>query len=983
MSFSKIILILQENYVVIMKFRIIIFLFTLISMFPVFVAGSNIDSLEQVLAQSKGNFRFELLITLSKKYWHTNPDKSIEYCNEALSISEKENDNEKNARALNRIGNGYYFKNEFEKAISYYENSLELSNEINYYKGVARASNNMGLIYQMLGDYEKSIEYYYISLKSENKIGDKYGIADSYNNLANVYYRLEDYDKALEIYFKNLKVFTELNAKPGILSCYTNIGSVYSETGDYDKAEEFLIKAYDLSLDIENVDMQAANINNLGKVYYERKEYSKAVDYYYKALKITEEIDDKWSYANTLQNIGLVYIEQGKLNSAFNCFRKALAISQKLGLKSITMILYSDISDYYERVGDFKNALKYHKLYSEANDSIYNDETRSKIAEIESKYQFHHNEQQLKLYEKENEVQSLQIKTQRYVIYSVVSFSILILVLVILFYYRSHINKKARQVLEEKNTKITEQKILLEKAVSELRESEEKQKSLISNILDGIFIIQNNRLLYVNEAGEQISGYSFYDLQELKFQDIVHPDDQALVVNNHRRRLRGEKVPNSYQFRLIHKNGNIVNVLISAGAISYHGQKAILGTLKDITNQKKYEDALILEKKQAEQATQSKSMFLAGMSHEIRNHLNSIIGIADVLKETKLTDEQMEYLNIIDVSGNNLLNIINEILDFSKIESGHVILEKEEFSISKVVKDVISLHEINTKKTNLYLKADISKEINDIVIGDPVRVSQVLINLVSNALKFTDNGGITIKIVPVTRQKSGKAKNDIALKFMVIDTGIGISKDSQNKLFKPFSQTHAAVERKKGGTGLGLVISMHLVEMMKGKIGIVSDVGKGSTFWFTAKFQVSDAQLLKGEPGAKEILTKDRTKILLVEDNVLNQHLTTNILTKGGYKTDVAENGKVGLDLYKKNIYNIVLMDIQMPVMDGIEATRMIRKFENTVAGNDRRAKIVAVTAHTKEGEKQRLFEAGMDLYLSKPFKASDLIDLIKKIEDS
>ncbi len=966
-----------------MRLRFIIFLFVLLTVSFISFAGSEIDSLEQVLKQANGEDKFELLITLSKKYWYVNPDKSIEYCNQALSIAKKENNREKIARAYNRIGNGYYFKSENEKAISYYEKSLKLSDEIGYYKGVARASNNMGLIYQMLGDFQKGIEYYYISLKNENKIGDKFGIANSYNNLANVYYRLGDYDKALDLYLKNLKVYNELNAKPGILSCYTNIGSVYSDKEMFDKAEEYLIKAYDLSVELNDLNLQAANINNLGKVYFKRKEYRKALDFYYRALKIVKKMDDKWSYSNTLQNIGLVYMAQGRLNSAFNSFRKALSVSKKYGLKSLTMDLYESISDYYERVGDFKNALKYHKLYSEVNDSIYNEDTRSRIAEIENKYQFQSKEQQLKLYEKENEVQSLQIQKQKYIIYSVISFSILILVLVILFYYRSHINKKARIILEEKNTKITEQKILLEKAVSELRESEEKQKSLISNILDGIFIIQNRRLLFVNESFEKITGYTFDELRELTFQDIIHPDDIEIVENSYKRRHRGEDVPNSYQFRLINKNGNIVNVLISVGVIGYHGQKAILGTLKDITNQKKYEDALIREKKQAEQATESKSMFLAGMSHEIRNHLNSIIGIADVLRETDLDDEQKEYLDIIDVSGNNLLNIINEILDFSKIEAGQVVLEKEEFSISKVVKDVISLHEIGAKKNNLYLKADISGEVPDILIGDPVRVSQVLINLVSNALKFTDKGGITIKITPDLKSRSKVAKKEIAIKFMVIDTGIGISEDSQDKLFKPFSQTHAAVERKKGGTGLGLVISMHLVEMMDGKIGVISDVGKGSTFWFTAKFQVTEGQLLKGYSEAKTTTTKNRTRILLVEDNVLNQHLTTSILTKEGFITDVAENGKVGLEMYKKNKYDVVLMDIQMPVMDGIEATRMIRKFEKSVAGKGRKAKIVAVTAHTKDGEKQRLFEAGMDIYLSKPFKASDLTDLIRKIEKS
>jgi len=305
------------------------------------------------------------------------------------------------------------------------------------------------------------------------------------------------------------------------------------------------------------------------------------------------------------------------------------------------------------------------------------------FSKIEAKYDFRNKDQQLQLITKDNEVKSLKIKTQKYIIYFIASLSLLILVLVFVFYSRSITNKRARILMEEKNSRITEQKILLEKTISELKESEEKQKSLVENILDGIFIIQNNRLIYINEAVVNITGYSIKELHSLTFRDIIADEDLEMILLNHKARLKGEEVPNSYEFRLKHKNGNIIYLILSVGLLNYHGEKAILGTLKDITKLKVYQDEIIKEKEKAEQATLSKSMFLAGMSHEIRNHMSSIIGISEMLSETKLSKEQKEYVDVINVSGSNLLNIINEI--FEIISEGHHLIFSEYLHLYRIL----------------------------------------------------------------------------------------------------------------------------------------------------------------------------------------------------------------------------------------------------------------------------------------------------------
>ncbi|MCF8233996.1 MAG: response regulator [Bacteroidales bacterium] len=432
----------------------------------------------------------------------------------------------------------------------------------------------------------------------------------------------------------------------------------------------------------------------------------------------------------------------------------------------------------------------------------------------------------------------------------------------------------------------------------------------------------------------------------------------------------------------IHKEEFYVVKGIETGAVDFISKPIIPTILKgkvkvflDLYEQRKLlqisNEELKSAKEEAERNSFLKSLFLATMSHEIRTPMNGIIGVTDMLKHTPLTEEQEDLVNIIYVSGNNLLTIINDILDFSKIEAGQLELESVRFNLRTIINEIIRLLDIKANEQQDELHADLDKHVPTFVIGDPLRLKQIIINLVNNAIKFTKKGKVTLKAEQISEEDK-----KIKLKFSVIDTGIGISEEGRKRLFKSFSQLSESTQRKFGGTGLGLAISKNLTQLMEGEIGVKSQEGKGSTFWFTAVFDKVDNRGEKEDQRSsakkKQKSTDERKlKILLVEDNKINQKVALASLKPFGHDIKVAENGEEAIEKYKNGTFDVILMDIQMPVMDGYSATREIRKIEKTE--NRPHCKIVALTANARKEDQDESFKAGMDDFISKPFKRQDI----------
>lgn len=381
---------------------------------------------------------------------------------------------------------------------------------------------------------------------------------------------------------------------------------------------------------------------------------------------------------------------------------------------------------------------------------------------------------------------------------------------------------------------------------------------------------------------------------------------------------------------------------------------------------------LEIQRAKAEEATHVKTMFLANMSHEIRTPLNGIIGISNILRNEKLNEEQKNLVRIISTSGENLLSIVNNILDFSKIESGQIHLEDIEFRLSKVVTNVAELLRFKADEKGLELSVNISGDIPKILKGDPYRLSQILTNLLNNAIKFTNKGNITLTADALKRDN-----NKVILLFKVTDTGIGISEIGTKKLFKEFSQTDRSTARKYGGTGLGLSICRNLVSLMGGEIGVKSTPGEGSEFWFSVPMKLYEKPVSRKEQPKVEL--NGNIKVLYAEDNLINQQVTQLLLKNAGILCDVAVNGNVAFEMYLEKHYDLILMDMQMPECDGLESTKKIREYEKQNK-NGKNVFIVAVTANSFDEDREKCFSAGMNDFLTKPFNADELLKKIKNI---
>jgi PAS domain S-box-containing protein len=663
------------------------------------------------------------------------------------------------------------------------------------------------------------------------------------------------------------------------------------------------------------------------------------------------------------------------------------------------------------------------------------------------------------------------------------------------------------------------------KQTLELQSAEKRYRLLFERSLAGVLRTSTNgRILDCNEACARIFGFaSREEMMATQMGDrYFHLEDRL----NFLEKLKEAKNMTNYEHCLRRKDGNAVWLLASTALIEdKDGAPTITeGTLIDITERKRAEEDLTHAKEAAEAASRAKSEFLANMSHEIRTPMNGIIGMTELALETPLNEEQREYLSMVKMSADSLLTVINDILDFSKIEAGKMELDRSIFSVREILEETIRSFGVTAGEKHLELVCDIRSDVPQVVAGDATRLRQVIVNLLGNAIKFTDRGEVVLQTEVVSQPDDPASQNaGVELHFTVRDTGIGIPKDKQNLIFEAFAQADGSSRRKYGGTGLGLTISSRLVAMMGGRIWLESEPGQGSTFHFTAKFDPApamaarpelegqaslagipvlivddnptnrrilemtllqwgmlptmvssgyaalaelrraaeegkatplvllDAQMpqldgfstaskikqdpelptatimmltsggqrgdadrcrqlgisaylskpvrqwelreailrvlgLKAQRGerAARLVTKHslqttpkHLRILLAEDNAVNRELTLRILSKRGHSVAVVANGKLAIEALETQPFDVVLMDVQMPEMDGFQATAVIRKKE-AVSGT--RVPIIAMTAHAMKGDRERCLAAGMDGYISKPIQAEELVKLTEAL---
>ena len=392
----------------------------------------------------------------------------------------------------------------------------------------------------------------------------------------------------------------------------------------------------------------------------------------------------------------------------------------------------------------------------------------------------------------------------------------------------------------------------------------------------------------------------------------------------------------------------------------------------EIKERKHKEKELIEAMEAAQQGILSKDQFLSNMSHEIRTPMNGIIGMTDILLNTKLTETQRKYLSAIEYSAKNLHVIINDILDLSKINAEKIELEKVNFNIRDVLESVHKTLKVKVDEKAIGFNVNIDEHVPEKLSGDPVRVNQILLNLVGNAVKFTEKGGVTLNC-----ELRSKTDSEILIYFDVIDTGIGIKKENLETVFESFSQANSGITRKFGGTGLGLPISKKLIELHGGTLKLQSEYGKGSSFSFVLGFGYPTVEVKK-EDIRKRIKVSDEEKskirILLAEDNKINQLVAKRFLARFGFQLDIANDGREAIQMVRENKYDLILMDIQMPEVDGLEATRFIR---SKLADHKKSIKIMAMTASVLKKEIDRCYEAGMDDYIPKPFDPDELYEKI------
>lgn len=534
----------------------------------------------------------------------------------------------------------------------------------------------------------------------------------------------------------------------------------------------------------------------------------------------------------------------------------------------------------------------------------------------------------------------------------------------------SNLSQSLRNVI--RNFKIDQERTEIQKALhqSEARLREAQKLAKMGNLSINV---SDQEVVWSEEA------YNIFGLDPVRekasykrFMKLIHQDDVNMVIQH-----INEAITHCLSFNIDFKakldSGEVkfINCRINPMVDDDGNVDSLVGTLQDVTDRKVIERQIVKAKEVAEASVYTRDRFMANISHEIRTPMNGILGLTGIMLEMEKDKEKIGYLKAIKSSGDNLLVIINDLLDFSKIESGKMTFEQISYNIRELIKSTSAIWEVRSKEKNIDFQIEIDENVPEHVIGDTVRLNQIIVNLLGNAIKFTEKGHVKMSV-----SKVEESSDDIIIQFDVNDSGIGIPDDKMEFIFESFTQANIDTERKFGGTGLGLAISKQLCELQGGQFWAKSTFGVGSTFSFKLSF--------KKDLGKKKVIEKKKQEvnstkkweeyqILLVEDNKVNQMLAKKVLSGWGLQVDIANNGLEAIDCVKVKPYNLILMDLQMPKMDGYNATRTLREEYNLSQP------IIAMTASAMKSELDRCLSLGMNDYITKPFQPHHLKEILAK----
>jgi signal transduction histidine kinase/AmiR/NasT family two-component response regulator/HPt (histidine-containing phosphotransfer) domain-containing protein len=671
--------------------------------------------------------------------------------------------------------------------------------------------------------------------------------------------------------------------------------------------------------------------NHRGACYWIMGEYEDGLDELTEAYVIAKEIKDSSLEAKVLNNFGRIYRNLGDLDSALRDFEAALEINEKLGIELNQTINLTNISNLYYDLGDYDTALEY-ALKCQPIFEKYNEPSRlatiyQTLGEIYFKKNFF--DEALEYFQKAHKLSEENTQSSSLANSGIGK-----------VYYKLNNLPKANEYLQI--------------GFQQAKELNSPESEIVASFYLGRLLVLEGSY---NEALEYMEHARELAKDSLRRHDLMSIQEYLADLYD-----KLDNIPKAYEHLKAYES-------LKEDIF----QQATLNKLRNLQIKNQIEVAK-KEKEVAERTAYLKQQFMANMSHEIRTPMNAIVGITRLLLEKDPKPEQIKYLNIIKQSSDNLLVIINDILDLSKIEAGKIVIEHISFSLRDLFYGIEQIMVLKAEEKGLNFKVQLDSKVPDQFLGDPTRVNQILINLVGNAIKFTDKGSINLLCSLVQQDETS-----VTLKMDVKDTGIGISKDYVGKIFESFTQAGTDTARKFGGTGLGLTISKQLVDLMQGNISVESEQGVGTTFSVTLPLAIDlnpSAKEIPNVMSEEDYNALNNIKLLLVEDNEFNRLVAEDTLKSvlPNISISIAENGAIAVEKITHNHYDIVLMDIQMPIMDGVTATEKIRK---SLPSPKNKIGIIAMTANVLQEDVKRYLDAGMNAYISKPFQTEDLLSKI------